>query len=178
MTVLWLLLLVVGLLLSVLVMIAGVARSPDATGADPDGMRLRTWLPMVAAFCTVSGMVGYVLTHFRHDAGLRPGLLAAGAAVLAVVVVRAVVRWSSSSTEPDPSTDPRFRFQGHVARVVEMIGPDRPGRIVFQADSRQYQLRATSLDGASVAAGVEVVIERIDDDLATVEPWSRVEERL
>jgi membrane protein implicated in regulation of membrane protease activity len=39
-------------------------------------------------------------------------------------------------------------------------------------------LRARSLDDASVDEGTEVVIERIEGDLAYVEPWVQVEERL
>ncbi len=62
--------------------------------------------------------------------------------------------------------------------VSEAIQPDRPGRVVFQVDERQYDLRAQSLDRAPVAANTEVVIEEIDGDMATVELWASVEQRL
>jgi hypothetical protein len=178
MTVLWLIVLTVGLLLSVRVMIAGVASTEDATGGPAHRPTSRMFLPLFAAFCTVSGLVGYLMTHFAHLDGVWPFVAAIGAAAIAMLIVRLLVRWSASAAGPDPEDDPRFRFQGHVARVVEAIAPERPGRIVFQTVSGQLDLRATALDGATVALGAEVVIERIDDDVAIVEPWARVEERL
>ena len=112
----------------------------------------------------------------RH--GALASAVAVGAALIAAVVVGGLVRWSSSAAHQDSNDDPRFRFQGHVARVVEAIAGDRPGRITFEVDSRHYDLRATAIDGGQVAAGTEVVIEHIADDLATVDLWSRIEDRL
>jgi hypothetical protein len=39
-------------------------------------------------------------------------------------------------------------------------------------------VRARSVDGAPVAVGDEVVIERIENDVAYVESWSVVEGRI
>jgi hypothetical protein len=178
MIVLWLVVLTAGLLLSVRVMIAGVASPGNGPEGTADAATSSMFLPSLASFCTVSGLVGYLMTHFAHLDGVWPFVAAVGAALVAVLTTRLVVRWSASTVGSDPENDPRFRFQGHVARVVEAIGPEQSGRIVFQTVSGQMDLRATALDGAQVAIGAEVVIERIDDDVATVEPWARVEERL
>jgi hypothetical protein len=78
----------------------------------------------------------------------------------------------------DPDDDPRYRYQGHVARITQAITPNAPGRVAFEIDGRQFDLSAQSIDGSPMAVGTEVVIERIDDDLATVELWAVVEERL
>ena len=87
----------------------------------------------------------------------------------------------------DPEDDPRYRFQGHVARVTSPIeGSAGAGRIVFEFDGRRYDLAArwspeADLAGgrlASAAVDSEVVIEYIDGDVAYVEPWAVVEQRL
>jgi hypothetical protein len=44
--------------------------------------------------------------------------------------------------------------------------------------SRKYATPALSLDGTAVAAGTEVVIDRLEEGVAYVEPWVQVEQRL
>ena len=178
MTALWLVLFIGGLLLSVRVMLAGVIKTSGALAAGPGDEGLHTVLPMVGSFCTVAGIVGYLLARAKPESGHWPFSVALSAAFLAAVCTRVLVLRSSSSKGYDPEDDLRFRFQGHVARVVESIAPGRPGRVLFQGSSGQCNLRALALDGRSVAVGVEVVIERIENDVAIVEPWSTVEERL
>jgi len=69
-------------------------------------------------------------------------------------------------------------LQGHVARVVTSIAAGHEGRISFDYGSERRTLRARSLDDVAVDEGTEVVIERIEGDLAYVEPWLQVEQRL
>ena len=69
-------------------------------------------------------------------------------------------------------------LQGHLARVLGAIGPADAGQISYDVDGARYAARAVSIDGQAVPAGTEVVIERIEDGIAYVEPWSAVERRL
>jgi membrane protein implicated in regulation of membrane protease activity len=121
---------------------------------------------------------------------VRPVVTAAWITVVAIagLVAGAAAWWfvqrSGSIPSTDPEDDPRYRFQGHVARVVQTIGPTDPGRIEFDFDGHHYDLRAvwspesgSSFEGAGKLDD-EVVIERIDGDLAYVEPWAVIEERL
>ena len=74
--------------------------------------------------------------------------------------------------------DERYVLQGHVARVVSSINSGSEGRITFDVGAEHRTLRARSLDDAAVDEGTEVIIERIEGDLAFVEPWIQVEQRL
>ena len=45
-------------------------------------------------------------------------------------------------------------------------------------EGARYTRRALTIDGSSLSSGTDVVIERIEDDLAHVEAWTHVEKRL
>jgi hypothetical protein len=49
---------------------------------------------------------------------------------------------------------------------------------LFEIESEQRRLPARALDDVAVVEGTEVVIERIEDGIAYVEPWLQVEQRL
>jgi len=114
--------------------------------------------------------------------------------ILMACVTWWVVRRSATTPWNDPDDDPRYRFQGHVARITEPIGPrvDSPaGRIAFNFDGKQYDFRARWTPGdwersrgqeneRRALGGIEseVVIERVEEGVAYVEPWTVVEERL
>jgi membrane protein implicated in regulation of membrane protease activity len=166
---------IVGLLIGVAIMLYGIERRPPA-GATPSPDSVRHWLPLVGAFAVFFGIGGYFLSRF----------LSTGGALVASVVVGLggglMTRWlvakSASMPVEHDIDDERYVLQGHVARVVDSIGPGGEGRISFAYGSEQRTLRARSLDDVSVAEGTEVVIERIEGDLAYVEPWLQVEQRL
>jgi membrane protein implicated in regulation of membrane protease activity len=171
-----------GLLLAVRVMFFGVQRK-----LDNERLAHRAWPLALAAFLVAAGAMLYV----RPD-----GVTGARLALVTLVSTLAgtgawwVVRRSAAAPSMDPEDDPRYRFQGHVARVVETIEPldsasssGAGGRITFEFDGRRHQLRAHWLPESSAAqqvghAGDEVVIERVEGDVAYVEPWNVVEERL
>jgi hypothetical protein len=69
-------------------------------------------------------------------------------------------------------------LQGHPAQVVQSISPTGVGEILFEIESEQRRLPARALDDVAVGVGTEVVIERIEDGIAYVEPWLQVEQRL
>lgn len=185
---LFLLSLLAGLLVGVFAMLYGVARSSSASGgrsilpradAPPPptpGARLNR--PLIAGFASVFGAVGYLLLRY---ASLSPvstlAVAALAGAAGAAAAVALVARWALRGA-PLESDDPHHMIQGHPARVSAPIGADTPGEISFELQGSRHVVRARSIDGAPVAVGDEVVIERIEHDVAYVESWTVVEGRL
>jgi membrane protein implicated in regulation of membrane protease activity len=112
---------------------------------------------------------------------VSPGLGTVIAALLglvwAVLVTRLAVATARVQPEHDPE-DPRVILQGHVAVVTAAIPAGGEGAIAIQEGSQSRSLRARTIDESGAAAGQEVCIERVDDDVAYVEPWAAVEARL
>jgi hypothetical protein len=169
-----------GLLLAVRVMFFGVQKR-----LAEDRLAHRRWPLALAALLVASGATLYVASSRR---GVTIGTLALVVLVGALAGVGAwwLVQRSAAAPSTDPEDDPRYRFQGHVARVLEPIGSDIEGgvgRVAFEFDGRMHDFRAKwtmesqALPGSGLA-GTEVVIERVEDDLAYVEPWTVVEGRL
>lgn len=176
MTVLYLAAFIGGLLLAVRIMIAGVERPREAS---PDGERsFRLSPPVLVGFGVVFGAAGYGLTQ-RSIA--TPVVRAAIAAVLgvgaAILAARLVRRWWAIVPEHDVD-DIRYILQGQLARVTKPIQGDVEGEVAFQLGNERRYVRARELDGGSIMADTEVVIERIEDDIAYVESWQEVEKRL
>ena len=168
-----------GLLLWVRVMFFGVRR------VEAERMYHRKWPLALSAFLVVGGALLY--------AAARSGRITAGWAfsvILAAGGAAAAAWWlvhrSAAIPSTDPEDDPKYRFQGHVARVVERITDDGAGRVAFDFDGVRYEFRARWSPAAELpadrsrfaATGTEVVIETVEGDLALVEPWALVEERL
>lgn len=172
-----------GLLLAVRVMLFGVQRRVSEEHLDH-----RRWPLALAAFLVaVGGML------YARSSGAQ-GVTAPWAAVVLLVgtAVGAGAWWlvqrSAAVPSTDPDDDPRYRFQGHVARVIKPIasrdGSTEDGRIAFDFDGKRHELQARwSPEGtferqSSGLVDSEVVIERVEGDVAYVEPWLVVEERL
>lgn len=166
---------IAGLLVGVAVMLFGIERRPRV-GAVGAGVSLRGWIPLAAAFAVGFGVAGYSFSRALSTAGALVASLGVG------VVTAGLVRWlvakSASMPVEHDIDDERYVLQGHVARVVASIAAGHEGRISFDYGSEQRTLRARSLDDVAVDEGTEVVIERIEGDLAYVEPWLQVEQRL
>jgi hypothetical protein len=168
----------IGLLLAVRVMFFGVQRRLDETR-----LAHRRWPLALGAFLVVGGGALYVAVSDTDS-------VTAGALALVLLLGTGaglgawwLVQRSAAMPSLDPEDDPRYRFQGHVARITEPIGNGGAGRVAFDFEGRRHDLRAlwavedTSRPGSG-ARGNEVVIERVEDDVAYVEPWATVEERL
>jgi hypothetical protein len=172
---------IAGLLLAVRVMFFGVQRK-----LSEDEVRFRGWPLTLAVLLSVFGAVTYV--RAARGGAATPTFLAGtlGVALLAAGLAWWTARRSASAPSTDPEDDPEFRFQGQVATVIDGIesrgGATPTGRIAFEFDGKRYEFRARWTPGdwepALGRANAEVVIERVDGDVAFVEPWVAIEERL
>lgn len=176
MTYLYLASFVAGLLLAVRIMIYGVERAREDSPSGERSFRLSP--PVVVAFTLVFGLVGYT---FTRGGVAEPGATMAIAAVLgvlaAITAAHLVRKWWTITPEHDVD-DERYVLQGHLARVTKALGADVEGEVSFDVGTERRVVRARGVDTAQLAAGTEVVIERIDGDVAYVEAWADVEKRL
>jgi hypothetical protein len=97
--------------------------------------------------------------------------------VWAGLVTRLAVATARLKPEHDPD-DPRYALQGHVAFVTSAIPSEGEGTITFTEGGAERTVRARAIDASAIAEGEEVCIERIDEEVAYVELWAIVEERL
>lgn len=165
---------IAGLLFWMRVMFFGVRRNVGQDQVDH-----RAWPLGVAVALVTGGIALYarpvVNATWVGSVGLM-SLLAGAAAWWAT-------KRSAALPSEDPEDDPRYMFQGHVARVTQAFA-NGVGRIAFSYEGRRIELGATwSPESAADKSGAgrlddEVVIERVDGDTAYVEPWATVEQRL
>lgn len=167
---------IIGLLIAVRIMMYGVERPRELS---PSGERSFRLSPAVGvAFTTVFGIAGYVLT--RLELGTVSGRVAVGAAlgvVASLITAHFVRKWWTVTPEHDVD-DERYVLQGHIARVTKPIHADVDGEVAYQLGEERHVVRARSYDHAALAVGTEVVIERIEGEVAYVEAWMEVERRL
>jgi len=135
---------------------------------------------LFAAFAAFFGAVGYALLRLTA-LGPIATVGIAGVAGLAgsYGAIAMIALWAVPAAAREV-VDERFLLQGHFARVVSGIGAGAgaTGMVTYELDGTEQRARARSLDERAVAAGTEVVIERIEDGVAFVEPWVAVESRL
>jgi len=165
-----------GLLFAVWVMMYGVERPREDHPSGERSFRLSP--PIVIAFSVGFGAVGIALT--RLNAGTVATRLIIAAVVglcVSMVATRLVRKWWKVTPEHDVD-DERYILQGHIARVTKAIRDGVEGEVSFEMGTDHRVLRARSFDDGALAAGTEVVIERIEDDIAYVEAWMEVEKRL
>lgn len=171
-----------GVLLAVRVMFFGVRRSIDDTQ-----FRTRQWPLALAAVLMSAGALLYLELWRTGELSLGSAFAVGAISALSGAGARWTVRRSADAAAafPDPDEDPRYRFQGNVARIVSPLGEPggTGGRISFVIDERTLELAARWLPGTTVVSGdgrvdAEVVVEHVDGDVAYVEPWTLVESRL
>ncbi len=163
-----------GLLLSVRVMVNGVERE----GRTGDGAVVRARWAMLAGMLTMAGFLGSLLIRLSVSPIVVVAAVLAGSA-FGALSARILVSRAAAMPVSDHEFDPRFALQGVPAMVVEPIPADGDGLVELPSGSGQPSvLRARSLDGAPIARGEEVGVERIDDGVAFVESWSAIEARL
>jgi membrane protein implicated in regulation of membrane protease activity len=176
MSYLYLAIFIAGLLLAVRVMIFGVERPRESHPAGERSFRMSPAL--IVAFSVVFGATGYILTQQRLSSVTTALIFSAVlAAVASAITARLVSKWWTVTPEHDVD-DERFVLQGHLARVTKPIAAGVDGEVTFDFALDHRVLRARSLGEDAIAVGTDVVIERIEDDLAYVEAWAEVEKRL
>ena len=165
-----------GLLLAVRIMIYGVERPREE---HPEGERSFRLSPAIlVAFLIVFGIAGYIMT--QRSAGTvatRLVIAAVLGGIFAALAARSVRKWWTVTPEHDVD-DPRYILQGILARVTKAIAPGVDGEVAFTVGDDHRVLKARGVDDTPLAAESEVVIERIEDDVAYVESWAEVEKRL
>ncbi len=165
---------VFGILFGVRLLFFGAERRRVREGITP----LRRSEPALIAFGTAFGLSGYLFT--RNSAFLLWQVLLFSIAIAgawAFLVTRVAIAMARLEPEVHPD-DPRFIFQGRVAVVSQEIEADREGEVRLDDGSASRSLRARSINPGGIAVGEEVCIERVEDDVAYVERWTLVEERL
>jgi membrane protein implicated in regulation of membrane protease activity len=178
-TILFVAALILGLLLAVRAMLLGVERRRSSFGTPQQSTpSVRFSTPVVSAFASTFGAVGYLLSRPDRMGAAVSIIVALLAGIAAgALAVRLVRRAAAFVPEHDPD-DPRYVLQGHVATVTAPIGPAGEGEIAYVVEGARHTVRARGFDGSTAERGVEVVIERIEDGIAYVEPWAEVEKRL
>lgn len=174
-----------GLVLGVYAMIRGVERigsgrslELDALGRPLESARMALSAPIFSAFATVFGIIGYLLWRYSQLAIPAQLAVATGIALVGTIVAtRAVAHWATQAAQHDV-VDERYLLQGHPAEVVAAIASSGGGQIAYVVGGKRYATTAQSLDGAPVAVGTDVVIDRVENGVAYVEPWVQVEQRL
>lgn len=185
MSIVFLVAFVAGLLIAVFAMLHGVERqqagAPSvASATDPATVlpQARVNVPLTAAFFAIAGATGYLLSRYTTlSVVVRLAIACAVGISGAFGAVALVTKWALPAAARDVE-DPRYVLQGRPARVTQAIGTSSFGEVLLELEGVTRSLRASSLDGSAIAAGQEVVIDRVEDDVAFVELWTRVEERL
>ena len=165
--------LLLGLVLGVVAMIRGIDRHLARRG------RLSVFnMPTIAALLTAFGAIGSPLARYTTLSSTAVlSIAAAGGLAGGVGMFALIAGWAVPAAAQDVE-DPRFTLQGHLAHVTESIGRDTPGQIAYEHEGARHVTSARGLDGTPIDRGAEVVIERIEDGVAYVELWSKIEREL
>jgi hypothetical protein len=181
--------LILGLILGVWAMLYGTERQVHAhsallpherqtlhdVAAEPSPLFNRA---SFAAFCVAFGLTGYVVS--RSGAWAVPvqvtvAGLAGGVAMALQSLL--IARWAIPSARSE-QVDERYVLQGTLATIIDDVPAGGAGRLHYRLDGRDVELPARAMDDSALTLGSDVVIDRVEDDIAYVELWTRVESRL
>jgi membrane protein implicated in regulation of membrane protease activity len=165
----------IGLVAGVRIMLYGVERRRPSGDDSPRSFSLAP--AVIASFSFAAGIVGYVAV--RRGFSTTGTLLASMAAglIAAIGTGRVVAAWWKVVPEHDVD-DERYVLQGSLGRVTRAVSPQVAGEISLESSGHSTTIPARSVDDQTIAAGTEVVIERVEDGVAYVEDWATVEKRL
>jgi hypothetical protein len=173
---------VVGLMLAVRAMLHGVERPAKAPAsgdrAAVPAPRFALNLPTTAGFATAFGVTGYLLTRYTTlgvSADVAIAILVGVAGAVGALTL--VAAWAIPAAKAEV-VDERYLLQGAFARVIGVSDHGASGTITYESDGTSHTTRATAIDGTHLEVGGDVVIDRIENGIAYVEPWARVEARL
>jgi membrane protein implicated in regulation of membrane protease activity len=168
----FLLLFLLGLVLGVISMLVGIERPRRRARHTPIFS-----LPIAGAFATMFGATGYLFLRYSGLALIPIILISLALALAAALGVFGFIAGWVVPSAARVVEDDRYRLQGHFARVTNAIDLDGTGKVAYD-DAGPHTVTACSLDGHAIAAGAEVVIERIEGGIAYVERWSKIERQL
>jgi len=160
-----------GLVLAVLAMLHGVEHTRRNRTRAPSPFFN---LPAVAAFAIGFGAAGYPLASRTRLPVWAILLIAIATGALAISgMITLLAQWALRGGSTASASE---EIQGELAIVTRDITPSAPGEISYQQSGRELRVRAQALTSKPLAAGVEVVIDRIENGIAFVEEWSVVEQ--
>ena len=168
----FLLVFVAGLGAAVYTMLQGVTPAPSARATTRLGMLTA---PSVAAFAIVFGAVGYLCatrTSLSATVTFLISLASAAATIpLSAPLLARVARGTRLASED-------LDIEGQLATVVDPLSDVVPGKVSYRRDGREITQPALNLVSGALTAGRDVVIDRVENGVAYVEEWERVEKRL
>jgi uncharacterized membrane protein YphA (DoxX/SURF4 family) len=165
---------IAGLVLAVLAMLHGVEHLRRNRSRAPSPFFN---LPAIAAFAIGFGAVGYPLSSRTRLPAWSILLIASGSGVLAITgMITLLAKWALRGVSS--GTAEEMEIQGQLAVVTRDITAESPGEISYEMFGKIIKVPARILGGAFVAAGADVVIDRIENGTAFVEEWATVEQRL
>jgi hypothetical protein len=163
-----------GLAIGVYTMLHGVEKSRGAIVSRPAPYLN---LPALAVLMIAFGAVGYLLVRNTMLSPLAIGVIAAASGVggwLGMSFLMA--KWALRPSEN--AHDEAEEFQGQLAVVVTPITPNAVGSIRYERNGRSHETAARNMGDGYLPAGADVVIDRFEADVAIVEDWAAVEQRL
>ena len=177
---------IAGLVLNIYFVIRGaerwrstdMARRLDAFGRELTLGSVSLTTPIAASFASTFGLVGYVLTRYAELSAwpaIAIAALVAGLAVASAILL--VKKWAVPHALKDVP-DERYLLQGQLATVTRAIPFGGAGEVEYVIDEKHFTIPAQSINNAPLDAGVDVVVERVEDGVVFVEEWALVEQRL
>lgn len=164
---------IAGLAVGVYSMLHGVTAAPAAGVTTRWGMLSA---PSVSAFGIAFGAIGYLCsTHTAlSEASVILISLAGG---LATVPISAplLARAAKSRSIPHPDD---VTLEGQPATVTQAVSDTVLGEVAYERDGKSFRHPALNVTDGTLAPGKDVVIDRIEQGVAYVEDWDRVEKRL
>jgi hypothetical protein len=134
-------------------------------------------LPAIAAFAIGFGAAGYPLASRTRLPVWAVLVLAIAIGALAITgMITLLATWALRGVSGTPTDE--HEIQGHLALVTREITTSTPGEISYEQSGKTVRVPARTIGGTRLAAGSDVVIDRIEDGVALVEEWAAVEQRL
>lgn len=166
-----------GLLVSVYAMLNGTVRAGRTPGmVEPPHAAFNA--PVAGAALIASGAVGYLVAKYSQLGTISTlilALIAAAAGWIGMSVLMA--RWALQGPLSDPHEDLE-ELQGTIATVTRAISAEALGEISYSFRGAPLLAPARCVTGEPVPEGAEVVIDKVENGMADVEPWSTVEQRI
>ena len=183
--------LMVGLVLGVFAMLYGTERRVRAGAPSGPKPHERTSvhdaaaepsplfnIASIGAFSVGFGLTGYwVARHSGWPMAIQVVVAALAGATAMALQSLLIARWAIPGARA-AHMDERYLLQGTLARIVRDVPEGGNGVLHYELDGQACDLPARDIEGAAIPAGTDVVIDRVEAGVATVELWARVEARL